>query len=112
MTQKTLDVVTVLVCTAVVLLGVWLGGCGSTGDKQGNVCNFPTLVETTPDGGDQLFLCGDGDVLECRGGSCAFGNGSSGSLPTTNTTDSNNPTGSNNRTTINNPPPTPTPRFG
>lgn len=91
-----------------------LVACGTSGDQQGNTCNFPTLVESTPDGGDQLFLCGDGSILECRGGSCAFGAGSSGSIPTTNTTDSNNPTDSNNRTTINNvnPTPTPAPRFG
>lgn len=95
---------------AAVLLLLLAAACGTSGDQQGNTCNFPTLVESTPDGGDQLFLCGDGSILECRGGSCAFGSGSSGGIPTTNTTDSNNPTDSNNRNTF--VEPTPTPRFG
>lgn len=104
----------VVVCAAIVIGMALLGGCGGGQGNEGNTCNFPTLVQSDPDSGDSLFLCGDGDVLECRSGSCTLGGGNAGN-PTTNsgnTTDSENPVDSNNRTTITNPTPTPTPRFG
>jgi hypothetical protein len=88
-----------------ILVLMLAAACGSTGDST-KTCNFPTVLEQTPDGGDQLFLCGDGSILECRGGSCAFGSASAGSPNSGNTSDVNNPTDSNNRTIVN---PTPTP---
>jgi hypothetical protein len=92
---------------ATMLMLLLAAACGSTGDDT-KTCNFPTLVEQTPDGGDSLFLCGDGSILECSEGSCAFGGGTAGSPNSGNPSDFNNPVDSNNRTTIN-PTPTPTP---
>lgn len=102
--------------TAMMLLfaAAALFGCsGSSGSEATSTCNFPTVLEQTPGGGDQLLLCGDGSILECSEGSCAFASGqggdaSSGNPNSGNTSDSGNPTDSNNRTT-NNVNPTPTP---
>jgi hypothetical protein len=86
-----------------------LGCSGQSGSETAKTCNFPTVLEQTPGGGDQLLLCGDGSILECSEGSCAFANGSAtaGNPNSGNTSDSGNPTDSNNRTTVVNPTPTP-----
>jgi hypothetical protein len=107
MSQRMLDAVTIIVCTAAVLLGAWLGGCGGEG---GDVNATGKSASSTSTNGEPV-LCdfGDGNTFNFTLGDnaaldfCTEGGGVVTPDNSTNTTDSGN------RTSVNGATPTPTP---